>query len=441
MARNAHDVFTERAMLAAMMTTPGPVTAAFLSVPVEAYYLHRHQAIAGIIRELLIHRSPVDATTVHAAILDQGLASKIHAVELFEIVEHGGSLTGPGSSPAYAERLCELYARRRMAEEFQREVQKLDAQWESGESAPVAPTIERVRIMLEDMARLAAPAAEWSPPTLADLLAGSTEYDWIVPGLLERMDRVMLTGDEGFGKTELVAQMLCCIAAGIHPFTTEEIQGAGELRVTVMDCENSPSQSRRRYRRMVALVDSMRAQNGLPPTSWDKRLFIDFAPGGLDLLNGADMIRLERYVSATAPDVLAIGPLYKLHRADMNNEEAARQLVSQLDQLRERYGVAIITEAHAGNSKDSEGNRFMRPRGSSLFLGWPEFGLGLRRDRDDPDRTAQVVSWRGHRDERSWPKDLTKTHGQGILPWSMGPVSLQEHYDMPSHWDPVGEEG
>lgn len=438
MARYAHDVFTERALLAAMMSHPEPVTAAFLSVPIEAFYLQKHQAIAGIIRELLIRRAPVDAITVNSMIMEQGLASKIHAAEVFEIVEHG-AFGGVGSVDAYAERVCELYARRTMAEEFQREVQHLDAQWESGESTPIAPTIERVRLMLEDMARLAAPSADWAPPTLADLLAGESTYDWIVPGLLEKMDRVMLTGDEGFGKTELVTQILCAIAAGIHPFTTEPIESVGELRVTVMDCENSPAQSRRRYRRMVQLIDSMRAQSGLPPTSWDKRLFIDFAPGGLDLLNGPDMIRLERFVSATAPDVLAIGPLYKLHRADMNNEEAARQLVSQLDQLRERYGVAIITEAHAGNSKDSEGKRFMRPRGSSLFLGWPEFGLGLRRDASDPDKLAQVVSWRGHRDERSWPTDLAKTHGEGILPWALGPVSLEKAYDMPQHWDPTGQ--
>lgn len=439
MARNAHDLIVERALLAAMISYPEQTGPSFMSVPTEAYYSLKHQAIASIIREMIVRREAIDPNTVNAQIMDQGLASKIHAVELFDIVQQG-SHVGPQSAPSYAWRICELYARRRLADDFTREIQHLDAQWESGDALPIAATIDRVRVTLEELATLAAPSDEWTPPTLADLLAGTTEYDWVVPGLLERMDRVVLTGDEGFGKSELVAQMLCCIAAGIHPFTTEAIENVGELRVTIMDCENSPSQSRRRYRRIVGLVDSMRAQQGLPPIGWDKRLFIDFAPGGLDLLKGGDYIRLERFVSATAPDVLAVGPLYKLHRADMNNEEAARELVGKLDMLRERYGVAIITEAHAGNSKDSEGNRFMRPRGSSLFLGWPEFGLGLRRDREDPERLAQVVSWRGHRDERSWPKDLQKTHGEGILPWAMGPISREEFYDAPKHWDPEGSD-
>lgn len=436
MARNAHDVMTERALISAMIQWPERTTQPFLSVPVEAYYHLKHQALSAILHEKLINRDPIDPNTVLAAVMDRGLVSRIPGPELMDIVQH---FTVPENAGEYARRICELYGRRRLAEEFAREGQYLDAEWESGDAQPLVNTLERMRVLLEELAVVAAPMAEQHPPTLADLLAGTSEYDWIVPGLLETMDRVVLTGDEGFGKSELVAQILCCIAAGIHPFTTDEIEGMGDIRVAIMDCENSPSQSRRRYRRMVRSVDSTRAVNGLPPAAWDKRLFIDFAPGGLDLLKGGDFVRLERFVALTAPKVLAVGPLYKLHRADMNNEEAARELVSRLDQLRERYGVAIITEAHAGNSKDSEGNRFMRPRGSSLFLGWPEFGLGLRRDRSDPDTSADVVSWRGHRDERSWPVDLIKSHGDGLLPWKPGKQTAQLYWDNPQHWDPGTE--
>lgn len=37
-------------------------------------------------------------------------------------------------------------------------------------------------------------------PTLGHLLEGSDEYDWLIPGLLERRDRLVLTGGEGAGK-------------------------------------------------------------------------------------------------------------------------------------------------------------------------------------------------------------------------------------------------
>lgn len=435
MARHAHDFMTERALISAMIQWPQQVAPVFLTVPVDAFYNLKHQALAAILREKLIDRAVIDPNTVLSAVMDQGLVSRIPGPEIMDIVGH---FAVPVAAAEYAARICELYGRRRMAEEFTREIQYLDAAWETGEAQPVAAILERVRVMLEEVAQVAAPLSEQQPPTLADLLAGTTEYDWIVPGLLERMDRLILTGDEGLGKSEFVAQTLCCIAAGIHPFTTEEIPGMGEVRVAIYDCENSLTQSRRRYRRMVRCVDGTREVNGLPPIAWDKRLFIDFAPGGLDLIKGGDMVRLERFVAATAPDVLAVGPLYKLHRADLNSEEVARQLVGQLDQLRERYGCAIITEAHAGNGKDSDGRRFMRPRGSSLLLGWPEFGLGLRRDPNEPEEKADVVAWRGGRDERSWPTDLSKAR-DGLLPWRPGAKTLQAYFDRPENWDPGTE--
>jgi hypothetical protein len=435
MARNAHDFMTERALIAAMIQWPRDTAAAFLSVPVDAFYHLKHQALAAIVREKLIDRAPIDANTVLAAVMDQGLISRIPGPELMDILQHPAV---PAVAGEYAKRICELYGRRRMAEEFAREIQYLDAAWESGDAQPVAATLERVRVMLEEVAQIAAPLDEQRPPTLADLLAGTTEFDWVVPGLLERMDRLILTGDEGFGKSEFIAQVLCCIAAGVHPFTTEEIQGMGEVRVAIFDCENSLVQSRRRYRRMVRCVDGTRAVNMLPPVSWDKRLYIDFAPGGLDLIKGGDFVRLERFVSQTAPDVLAVGPLYKLHRSDLNNEEVAREVTGKLDQLRERYGCAIITEAHAGNAKDSDGNRFMRPRGSSLLIGWPEFGLGLRRDKNEPETCAEVVPWRGARDERSWPIDLIKAH-DGLLPWRPGLKSAERFFDNPGNWEPGTE--
>jgi replicative DNA helicase len=76
-----------------------------------------------------------------------------------------------------------------------------------------------------------------------------------------------------------------------------------------------------------------------------------------------------------------------------------------LDDLRGRYGFALILEHHAphGPAKD----RQMRPFGSSLWLRWPEFGIALRRDPND--KTAlNVGRWRGDRVKASWPDRLVR---------------------------------
>jgi replicative DNA helicase len=147
-------------------------------------------------------------------------------------------------------------------------------------------------------------------------------------------------------------------------------------------------------------------------------MFIEMRPAGIDMLDPRDVAWLDRAISSVGPDLLVLGPLYKLHHADMNKEEPARELVWQLDLLRERHGFALLTEAHAGNAEDRSGNRQMRPVGSSVFRRWSEFGFGLVRARTDPGHAraeiVDVISWRGSREERAWPTQLQ--HGT-TLPW------------------------
>ncbi len=74
-------------------------------------------------------------------------------------------------------------------------------------------------------------------------------HDWLVPGLLERQDRVILTGPEGGGKSTLLRQMAVQFASGIHPFGGDLFE---PLRVLLLDLENSSRQVHR----------------GLRPTAW-----------------------------------------------------------------------------------------------------------------------------------------------------------------------------
>jgi AAA domain/DnaB-like helicase N terminal domain len=431
MAMNAHDMMSEQGLLGAMLTAPGKVSVAFLAVPSEAYYFIQHATLAGIMRDMFAKGQPIDPITVLAEVEDRGLLSRIPGNTILDI--YGRSLT-VCNADRYATWINELYGRRRLADEFDRELQRLDADWNSGDPTPMADVIGRVRATLDELVTYAASTVDMALPNLDDLLASSEEYDWLVPGLLERKDRMLITGDEGLGKTEFVAQVAACIAASVHPFMASPIgDGNEELRVTIVDCENSQAQSRRRYRRITQAVEGVRDALGLPPLAWGKRLFIDFRTEGLNLLKGSDAAWLERFVSNTAPDLLVVGPLYKLHNGDMNNEENARELVSVLDGIRSRHNCAILTEAHAGNGKDSEGDRMMRPRGSSLFLGWPEFGIGLRRNKVDA-QNADVVAWRGHREERSWPNGLVRGR-QGILPW----VPDAEYWSRPETQYPAGD--
>src|SRR5438132_11941606 len=62
------------------------------------------------------------------------------------------------------------------------------------------------------------------------------EYDWVIPEVVERGDRVVLTGGEGMGKSTLLRQIAIQAAAGVHPFTLEAMT---PVRVMLLDLENS----------------------------------------------------------------------------------------------------------------------------------------------------------------------------------------------------------
>jgi hypothetical protein len=261
---------------------------------------------------------------------------------------------------------------------------------------------------------LAVPQAPVPPRTLGDLLLGDDSPNWLVPGLFERREKVILTGFEGLGKSELSAQLACCAAAGIHPFTG---QPTDPLRVLVLDLENGESNMRRRYRRISTVVRSIAGD-------WDHgRLMVEIREAGVDLRAGDDVAWLDRVLSAGRPDLMVIGPLYKMHRDRMEDEQAAAQLVHTLDTMRVRHNVALLIEAHAGHAEEMGGRRKVRPRGSSLFLGWPMVGIGMRPHPDAVDmehpNLVELRHWRGDREAREWPKVVARSaEGRFGLPWT-----------------------
>lgn len=248
-----------------------------------------------------------------------------------------------------------------------------------------------------------AASGQLNAKTLGEILAGSDSYDWIIPDLLERRDRLVLTGAEGAGKTTFVRQLAVLSAAGIHPTTFAPME---PVRVLVVDAENTE----RQWRRAVRWTATEAGKRGAA----DPKQTINIVAGNrIDITKGSHLGEIHRLIDRHKPDVVFIGPLYKLVPKAINNDDDAAPLIVGLDSLRER-DVALVMEAHAGKSLGEFGKRDLRPRGSSALLGWPEFGMGLQPTDDNPD-VVQIVKWRGDRDERAWPKYLMRG---GDWPWT-----------------------
>lgn len=251
-------------------------------------------------------------------------------------------------------------------------------------------------------------------PDLYDFL-GETDppQEWVIPQLLEYGDRLIWTGREGLGKSVAVRQIAMGAAAGIHPFTNACFQ---PKRVLLIDCENPQRLSRRHFRNLNTVTRGK--QRPVPAGGFR----IIHRPEGVNLGREDEVAWLLERVMAHKPELLVIGPLYKLHSLDINDELAARTVVAALDAAMARSGCALIVEAHAPHGEP--GRRPLRPVGSSLFMRWPEFGFGISPANGvevegsvQQCRHVKVRPWRGLRDEREWPFNLTWGEPGEDWPW------------------------
>jgi hypothetical protein len=253
-------------------------------------------------------------------------------------------------------------------------------------------------------------AATLTPRSLGDILATDFTHDWLIPDLLERRDRLILTGTEGTGKSHMLRQIAICSAAGVHPFDAGV--AIDPLQVLVIDAENSEQQWGRAARYVSNLAAGIGSGNPHDNVTVSAGVRLDFT-------RQADVDLVHRMLDKYNPQMLYIGPLYKLVPKEISTDDDAAPLIVALDSFRER-GVTMLMEAHAGHAKGASGERDLRPRGSSALMGWPEFGMGLRPHELD-DAMVSVVKWRGDREERDWPTRLRRG-SVGELPWTpMGP--------------------
>lgn len=238
-------------------------------------------------------------------------------------------------------------------------------------------------------------------PELVDVLDLLNEpepaYDWVIPGLLERMDRLIVTGEEGKGKSTLLRQWTVQSGSGIHPFTLEDMD---PLKVLLLDLENSRTQIRRKARGLVETAGLR-----LPPGQANMLI----RPAGVDLAHSGDQYWLESHLDTVQPQLLIAGPLYKMASSDPSDEVFAKRVAVYLDSLRSKYQLTLILEAHSPYAQ-AGGPRPKRPFGWSGWSRWPEFGVHLAED-------GKLSHWRGPRDERDWPKSL---QWGDRWPWMIG---------------------
>jgi hypothetical protein len=246
------------------------------------------------------------------------------------------------------------------------------------------------------LAELQAAAAAGDIPdrpglALPEFLATATEEPLFeIPDLVPQGSRVIITGEEGAGKTTLCRYIAGCHAAGFHPFTGEPYDGGMSL---ILDCENPDGLQRMR---LAELRESFHPEHA---ALMDRRLVADAQPGGIDLAAAWWQEYVLRMVDTWKITFAVISPLYKTCSLPPMGEEFFTAVSQFLDRLRSEHGCSLAIESHCRQPAAGQWARDPFPYGNSGWRRWPEAGMYLSRggvlDEWRPNRFGQDVSWPG----------------------------------------------
>jgi 5S rRNA maturation endonuclease (ribonuclease M5) len=235
----------------------------------------------------------------------------------------------------------------------------------------------------------------------ATLLSEETddEYNWLIPHLLERQERVIVVAAEGVGKTFLARQVALMSAAGIHPFKRDKMP---PIKTLFVDLENPERIIRRTARRIYHRIDMV-------GKAGEMKAHLVVKPDGLDLLKVEDRNKLIGWIDETQPELLVLGPLYKafLDPGGRTSESVTTEVAKFFDYIRYEYDCALWLEHHAPLGSGT--SRELRPFGSAVWSRWSEFGIAISPDPTDPN-TMDVTHYRGMRDQREWPTRMRRGH-------------------------------
>lgn len=243
----------------------------------------------------------------------------------------------------------------------------------------------------------------------------SREFDtrpWLIPHLMKSLWRFVLVAPEGFGKAVLMRFLAVHAAAGRDPWQPH--YRIPQRRVLYLDVENAESSVHHQFSiaNRSTDFDIIGEAEGF--------LHMWHREGGMDLRMRRHRAQFEAVLQKTRPEIVFAGPLYKLFKRGRGEdmEQATIEFTEIIDELRVRYGFAIMLEHHAAKGKD--GHRELVPFGSSVFLRWPEFGLTMEPigpvEPDDTNYMMKMGRFRRDRERADWPNELERRDGSKV-PW------------------------
>lgn len=270
--------------------------------------------------------------------------------------------------------------------------------------------------------------------TFADFMAAqkliADNRPWLLPHIFKAMWRVIVVAGEGGSKSVTMRQLAVNAAAGRDPWDVHEF--IPPLNVLVADFEN-PGEA---VSEQLMLANQLTGIDIIDEC--EDRLHIFHREGGVNLRDRRPLAEFEAVLQRTRPQIVFAGPLYKMFRRPGREdlEQAALESITILDDLRVRYGFALMLEHHAPKGSGL-GYRDLSPFGSAVWQRWPEIGLTFEPDQPGGNPGDQVLDLRvgRFRPDRvvcQWPSRLSRGRMMQSAAWIPSFAERRWAMDVPS---------
>lgn len=230
----------------------------------------------------------------------------------------------------------------------------------------------------------------------------------VIPTMMHQDYRTIIVAEEGTGKSLILRTIAQAAAQGRHPFSHLPFK---PVRALVVDLEN-PAQAILQTGEILERRLMLAAGEQYDP----ERLRFFRRPGGMNIRNLQDKADLQREIAYHRPELVCIGPIYKMYRRTSGEsyEDSADEAMAVLDELRTKYEFALVMEHHAAKGKSGE-TRDLSPMGSQRWMAWPEIGISLYKDKNDPT-TLNVRRYRGDRlTGVAWPDRIVRNNSGWLV--------------------------
>ena len=392
-----------------MILDPYKLLDSMTTLSPEDFYRPLYGQIFAVIRELTSKGDYIDYVTVQNELRSRGAEVELGILSSLQL-----NTPGTHGAPRWAQIILEKSDARRTLHVLS------DATNDIYDGFDPYETSAKIG---KELALLGTPAdRESEATTLAYLESlGDTASPIVIPGILRQDWRTIVVGAEGASKSTIIRSIAITASQGHHPFWFSNKMPP--VRVLLVDLENPVEAITETGSQLMKYV-----RQRDPEIYDEERLKIWRRPGGINLRIQRDRADLQREIITHQPDLVAIGPLYKMYSRNSSEtyEESAEDVMNILDDLRTKYNFALLMEHHAPKPSGGQ-KRDMSPFGSSLWLRWPEIGISLYANKTDP-RIINVRRFRGDRlSGISWPDEIHRDHDTIIKGhWEAGaPESIQ----------------